>query len=249
MSFLAKRTLVVSGASMGVGRALAEELARLGVKLVLNARGKDKLGEVADICRSRGVAVECVAGDASKSRIAREMVARAEGMGNFFGFLHVAGVLNPGNSLWEMSEERFQEVFHSNVAAAFQMVRAAVPVLRKKGGGLAVFFGSGAAEITQPGIAAYCAAKAAEEHLARQLAAEAPPVTTVIWRPGVVETRMQHEARQATGGAAEQLRQVFTAWKTQGMLITPEQSARGLVRFLLGNPRAYHGQVADIRNL
>ena len=249
MSSLRNKTLVLTGASRGIGRALAMELAGEGVNLVLGARSEDRLKSVRDDCRARGVRAVCISGDVSSSNVAQEMVTVADEMGNFHGFIHAAGVLAPGPTIWEINKTRFREVMDASVTAAHQLIRHAVPLLLWRGEGLAVFFGSGAAERAQPGIGAYCAAKAAEEHLARQLAAEAPPVTTVIWRPGVVETRMQREARQSVGGAAEQLRPVFTAWKDQGLLLSPEQSARGLVRFLLGNPRAYHGQVADIRNL
>ena len=85
--------------------------------------------------------------------------------------------------------------------------------------------------------------------LARQLAAEAPSVTTLIYRPGIVETRMQVQARESRGGAAEQLQAVFRPWKEQGQLMTPEQSAAGLVRLLATDPRRLHGGTWDVRNL
>ena len=58
----------------------------------------------------------------------------------------------------------------------------------------------------QAGIAAYGAAKAAEEHLARHIAAEAPEITTFIFRPGIVDTRPQVQARESTGGASGEIR-------------------------------------------
>ena len=249
MTSLRNKTLVLTGASMGIGEALAEELAREGVNLVLGARTEAKLKTTRNRCRKLGVRAECLAGDVSSSNVAQELVQTAFEMGHFFGFIHAAGVLAPGPTVWELNKTRFQEVFDASVIAAHQLMRHAVPLLLKEGQGLCVFFGSGAADRAQPGIGAYCAAKAAEEHLARQLAAEAPRITTVIWRPGVVETRMQKEARDAEGGGACQLREVFVAWKRDGLLLTPQRSARGLVDFLLGSPEKYHGKVADIRDI
>jgi len=81
------------------------------------------------------------------------------------------------------------------------------------------------------------------------LAAEAPPVTSVIWRPGIVETQMQVQARESEGHSADKLKAVFQPWKDEDMLLTPEQSARGLVDFLKGNPKEYNGKIADIRNI
>jgi NAD(P)-dependent dehydrogenase (short-subunit alcohol dehydrogenase family) len=251
--FFRGKTLLLTGASMGIGRALAVALAREGVNVVINARSGDMLRETRELCAEEGVApkaeVVIVAGDASKAETVASMLEAARAIGNFQGFIHAAGLLHPGPYIWELSSEDFQAVFAANVMAGHQLIRCCLPDLLAKGEGLAVFFGSGAAEKTQPGIAAYCAAKAAEEHLARQLAAEAPSVTTLIYRPGIVETRMQVQARESQGGAAKQLQAVFRPWKEQGQLMTPEQSSAGLVRLLARDPRRLHGGNWDVRDL
>lgn len=249
MTSLRNKTLVLTGASAGIGKALALELARQGVNLVLGARTQSTLSKTRNACRKLGVKAECLCGDVSSSNVAQELIQTANELGNFYGFIHAAGVLAPGPYVWELNKMQFLEVFDASVNAAHQLIRHAIPLLLWRGEGLAVFFGSGAAERAQPGIGAYCAAKAAEEHLARQLAAEAPPITTIIWRPGIVETRMQIDARKAEGGAAEQLKSVFTPWKEDGLLMTPEESANGLVDFLQGNPREYNGKIVDIRSM
>jgi NAD(P)-dependent dehydrogenase (short-subunit alcohol dehydrogenase family) len=249
MTSLRNKTLILTGASMGIGAALAEGLAREGVNLVLGARTREKLLAVRDRCRTLGVRAECVAGDVSDDAVAAQLVDAARNLGDFYGFIHAAGVLAPGPAVWELPADRFREVVDSSLIAAHQLMRHAVPPLLERGEGLAVFFGSGVAERVQTGIGAYCAAKAGEEHLARQLAGEAPAITTVIWRPGVVETRMQADARTAVGSAAAPLRELFASWRRDGLLLTPAQSARGLVDFLQDDPRAYHGKVADIRKI
>lgn len=249
MSSLRNKTLVLTGASRGIGKAVALELACTGVNLVLGARSGAELRAVRDECRQLGVRAECINGDISSSNVAQELVHVANELGDFFGFIHAAGVLAPGPSVWELNKTRFREVMDASVTGAHQLIRHAVPLLLWRGEGLAVFFGSGAAERAQPGIGAYCAAKAAEEHLARQLAAEAPPVTSIIWRPGIVETEMQQEARESVGGGAAKLQAVFKQWKEEGLLLTPEESAKGLVQFLMDDPRSKNGEVVDIRNL
>lgn len=249
MSFLKNETLVLTGASSGIGRALALRLADEGVKLVLNARTESRLHDICAQCRELGVEAEYVAGDASDPAVMRQVVQKALELGDFFGFIHAAGVLRPGPNVWELDSGAFAEVMGASVTAAHSLMRQAVPFLRDRGEGLCVFFGSGAADRAQPGIGAYCAAKAAEEHLARQLAAEAPELLTIIWRPGIVETDMQVQARRSEGGAARELQSVFRPWKEKGMLLTPEESAAGLVDFLLGEPEAYQGKVADIREV
>ena len=239
------KTLIITGASLGIGRALALELAGQGVNLVLNARHQSPLAEAAAQCKSLGIKVARVAGDAATAGVAEAVVARALKMGAFHGFIHAAGVLHPGPFLWELPPDHFQEVLASHVVAAYRLIRAAVPELLKQGEGLAVFFGSHAAVSNLPGIGAYNIAKAAEEHLARQLAQEAPEIVSFVFRPGVTETRMQEQAREAEGGAADILHAHFRAYLESGSLDTPEQAARRLLGFLLHDPRRYHGRIVE----
>ncbi len=241
---LRNTTWILTGASRGIGRALALLLAEEGARLVLSARHAAPLAEVAALVREKGSEAIPVEGSAGQPEVADRLVRAAKKLGNFTGFIHNAGVLHAGPLLWELPEPHWDEVMEANVKAGYQLIRYAVPELIQAGGGVAVFFGSGAAESNLPGIGAYAVAKAAEEHLARQLAAEAPEITSFVYRPGVVETRMQEEARTAEGGAAEVLHRVFRGYKEQGILLTPEQSARALVRILAGDPRRFSGKVA-----
>ncbi|GFK92726.1 3-oxoacyl-[acyl-carrier-protein] reductase FabG [Fundidesulfovibrio magnetotacticus] len=245
---LKDKTLIITGASMGVGRALAEALAVLGSRLVLNARGAEDLEDAWHACDMVGAQAVAVPGDASKATTARALLEAAQSLGDFVGFVHCAGVLNPGPHVWEMDCAGFDEVFSSNVKGGWILARHCVPVLRKAGSGLAVFVGSGAASVVQPGMGLYCAAKAAEEHLCRQLAAEAPWLTCFVYRPGLVDTRMQHQARNALGGGAEALRALFRPWKERGRLIMPEESAMGLMRLLLGEWKDLSGHTFDMRD-
>jgi len=248
VSELKGKTLILTGASRGIGRALALQLAEAGVNLVLNARDATLLNDVASDCRNFGMRPIALSGSAADGATASKLVDAALDLGHFHGFIQVAGVLHPGPFLWELSEARFNEVFAASVTASYQMIRCAVPELLKRGGGLAVFFGSGAAEKIIPGIAAYCSAKAAEEHLVRQLAAEASQITTFIYRPGVVETRMQQQARTSTGGASPELRHTFWGFKERGELLSPEASAKALAAILTSNPRRFQGGTATWRD-
>ncbi|WP_114312650.1 SDR family NAD(P)-dependent oxidoreductase [Thermus caldifontis] len=242
-----RKTLILTGASRGIGRALALELARSGYDLVLNARSEGPLREVAEEVRALGAKAEAVAGSAGQAQVAQELVRRAEGLGGFYGYIHNAGVLHPGPLVYELAEPLFLEVLEANLIAGYQLARFAYPLLRKRGEGLAVYVGSGAAESNLPGIGAYAVAKAAEEHLARQLAAEVPEVACFIYRPGVVETDMQRAAREAQGSAAPLLHQVFRGYKEEGRLLTPEKAAEALVR-LLQKPRQHHGKIVSWRD-
>jgi NAD(P)-dependent dehydrogenase (short-subunit alcohol dehydrogenase family) len=243
ISVMKGKTLIITGASLGIGRALALELAGLGVNLVLNARHQPALGDATAECTRLGVKVEQIQGNAAAAEVADAMVAKALQMGGLHGFIHAAGVLHPGPFLWELSPGQFREVLESHVVVAYQLVRAAVPPLLRQGEGLAVFFGSHAAVSNLPGLGVYNIAKAAEEHLARQLAQEAPRIVSFVFRPGVTETRMQEQARQAVGGAADIVQPHFQAYQRQGALDSPEDAARRLLQYLTDNPRRYHGRI------
>jgi NAD(P)-dependent dehydrogenase (short-subunit alcohol dehydrogenase family) len=245
MAELTGKTLIITGASLGIGRALTLELAHHGVNLILNARHEPPLGEVAGDCENIGVKAKPVAGDAADAAVADSLVAAALDLGEFYGFIHAAGVLHPGPFLWELPPDHFREVLDSQVAAAYQLVRAAVPALLRQGAGLAVFFGSHAAEGNFPGLGAYNIAKRAEEHLARQLAEEAPQIVSLVFRPSTTATRMQKQAREAEGGAAKIVRQHFRDYLESGSLDTPEQAARNLLTYLLNDPRRYHGRTVS----
>ena len=108
MSELKGKTLILTGASRGIGRALALQLAEAGVNLVLNARDAALLNEVASDCRNLGVRAIALSGSAADSTTASKLVDAALDLGHFHGFIQVAGVLHPGPFLWELSEARFR---------------------------------------------------------------------------------------------------------------------------------------------
>jgi NAD(P)-dependent dehydrogenase (short-subunit alcohol dehydrogenase family) len=189
-----------------------------------------------------------LAGSAAEAEVAEGLVEKAVAMGNFFGFIHAAGVLHPGAVAHELSGEDFREIFEASVTGSFEMARAAFPRLVQSGEGIAVFLGSGAAERVIPGMGAYCAAKAAEEHFVRHLAAETPQVISLVYRPGVVDTPMVQAVFHAGVKAADRVREEFTVFERNGEIRPPEVPARALVSLLKNDPRRFHGRIASWRD-
>jgi NAD(P)-dependent dehydrogenase (short-subunit alcohol dehydrogenase family) len=241
MSFVANKTFILTGASSGIGRALAVKMAGLGAGLILNARREGLLEATADQCRDAGARVDLEPGDIADEHTVAALMAKTRRLGRLHGFIHAAGVLEPGHWIWEMTEEQYREVMDASVTGAWRLIRGCVPLMREEGSGLAVFFGSGAAEMVMPGLATYCVAKAAEEHMMRQLSAEAREIVTFAYRPHIVDTRMQQQAREASGGAASEVSKRFQAMKPN--LISPEEAAQGLLDFMGDDPSGLHGKV------
>ena len=96
MSEIRGKTLIVTGASGGIGRVLALALAGEGVGLVLNARSSAALEKVVEECTKTGAAVNFLAGSAAKPEVADGLAEKAIKTGSFYGFIQAAGVLYPG---------------------------------------------------------------------------------------------------------------------------------------------------------
>lgn len=153
MTSLRNKTLVLTGASRGIGKALAVELSKAGVSLALGARTEEKLLATRDLCRAHGTKAEALPGDVSSSNVAQELVQTAHEMGEFYGFIHAAGILAPGPSIWELNKSQFRDVMDASVTASHQLIRHATPLLLDNGGGLAVFSDQALPNAPNPGSA------------------------------------------------------------------------------------------------
>lgn len=246
---LQNQTLIITGASRGIGKALALELAKTGTNLILNARNQEALEAVAHECQSLGVQAKAIAGDASLDQSVQFMVKAAKVIGNFAGFIHNAAVLHSGPFVTELEEPLFDELVNINIKASYLLAKYAYPNLLRNGGGIAVFLGSGSAEVHFPGSGVYGAVKAAEEYIARQLALEHPTITCFAYRPGMVDTDMQAVHRNALGSGGPILRERFGGYYQRGELVSAEEVSITLVKILLDNPEQYQGKVVNRKDV
>ncbi len=235
--------ILLSGASRGLGAAAAIEAARQGANLVLNARSADRLAAVAAQCRALGGEALTVPGDIGAPETARRMAqAAADAFGRIDAVIHNAGVLPPIAPVAQADLAAWETNWRVNLLGAVALLQASLPLLRKSAG-RAVLVSSGAAIHAYPTWGAYCASKAALNHLAAVLAAEEPAVTTVAFRPGIVDTDMQAQIRQQGAGVMPpDLHAKFLAYQREGRLQPPEVVARPLVAVALRAPRAWSGE-------
>jgi len=173
---VADRVALVTGASSGIGRALAVRLAADGARLVLAGRDPDRLQEVAERTGGKAVVVDLAAGVAPLLDALPGPPALV---------VHNAGVGAAG-PLEELAPERVDELIDVNLRAPIQLTRALLPGLRAERGAL-VFVASIAA-VGVAGEAVYSATKAGLRGFADAVRIEAPEVGVTTVLPGAVDT-------------------------------------------------------------
>ncbi|MFG0320013.1 MAG: SDR family oxidoreductase [Planctomycetota bacterium JB042] len=155
---LTGRVLLVTGASRGIGRAVAVRAARDGARVVLVARDGDALEALAGECGEAAVAH--AADVRSEAEVARLLEEVAERFGGLDVLVNNAGVMVPG-PIASFGTDDFRHVFDTNVLGPFLLMRGALPLLAGRDGATIVNVASLAPTVAQPGLGVYAASKAA----------------------------------------------------------------------------------------
>ncbi|HKE66219.1 MAG TPA: SDR family NAD(P)-dependent oxidoreductase [Micromonosporaceae bacterium] len=202
-------TAIITGASKGLGLALAGRLANAGWHLIIDARGAEALHAAADKLRVDGsaacraepvgsgerVRIEPIVGDITSAGHRDALIRAATAAGRLDLLVNNAGTLGPSPlpSGADLDPAALRDIVETNVVAPHELTRAALPLLRASHG-VVVDITSDAAVEAYPGWGGYGAAKAATEQLRNVLAAEESDVT--VWRvdPGDLRTDMHQLA-------------------------------------------------------
>ncbi|MFD0370642.1 SDR family NAD(P)-dependent oxidoreductase [Streptomyces sp. NPDC127114] len=183
---------IVTGASKGLGRALAAGLAARGWDLVLDARGAAALEESAEAARALGARVVAVPGDVTDPGHRAELVAAARELGGLDLLVNNAAVLGaaPLVPLGGHSLDGFRAALEANVVAPLGLLQEALPLLREAAAGAVVNLSSDAAVEPYRTWGAYGATKAALDQLSAVLAVEEPGLRVWWVDPGSMRTDM-----------------------------------------------------------
>ncbi len=210
------RLILITGVSRGLGRAMAEEFARLGHTVVGCARSAEAVRRLAEtLGKPHNFQVINVASDPEVEAWAQRIL-RSHGPPSLL--LNNAGVVNRNAPLWQVPAEEFDAVVGVNLRGVANVLRHFVPAMIGQGRGVIVNFSSGWGRSTDAEVAPYCATKWGIEGLTQAFAQELPPgMAAVPLNPGIIDTDM---LRSCFGDAA-------TGYPT------PKQWAKGAVPFLL----------------
>ena len=217
---LAGKVALVTGASRGIGRAIALRLAKDGAAVVVNYSGSAQQAEevVAEVMRIGGKAVAVQADVSKVADVRRLFDATFTNFGRLDVLVNNAGLLLT-KPVAEIGEEEYDRLFAVNVKGTFFCCQEAVK--RMGTGGRIVNFSSSTTVLMLPGYAAYVATKGAVEQLSHVLAKEvgARGITVNVVSPGPTDTELFSQ------GKTEEQKQMYARMAALGRLGVPEDIA------------------------
>ncbi|CAI9770161.1 unnamed protein product [Fraxinus pennsylvanica] len=216
----AQKTVLITGVSRGLGKALALELAKRGHTVIGCSRSQEKLSAL----QSELSSASSISSDSSKninehlvmnvdvrSNSSVEELARSVVEKKAFPDIIVnnAGTINRNNRIWEVPMDEFDAVIDTNIKGTANMLRHFIPIMAEKKQGIIVNMSSGWGRSAAAQVAPYCASKWAVEGLTRAAAKELPPgMAMVSLNPGVINTEML----QSCFGSSAALYQTPDSW-------------------------------------
>ena len=194
MDAIQKKTVIITGASRGIGAATAHHLAGLGANVVLAARDGASLQRIADEIEQDGGAVLARSCDvASFDDVQSLVTATIDRFGGIDVLVNNAGVIEPIARLDESDPDHWSKVVDINLKGVYYGLRTAIPAMLEGGGGTVINISSGAATGALEGWSHYCATKAAVLSLTRCTDKEYRDqgIRVIGLSPGTVATDMQ----------------------------------------------------------
>jgi len=197
MMKLTGQSVLITGASRGIGEAAARAFAKAGAKVMLAARSTAEIERIAAEIGGGAQAIACDVADFDQVKAAVDATVAA------FGRLDVvignAGVIGPLGPLEEADPEDWGQVIDINLKGVFNGMKAAAPAMLSQGGGTIITISSGAAHNPVDGWSAYCASKAGAYMLTRCGHVEYGPrgLRVLGLSPGTVATDMQRTIKDS----------------------------------------------------
>jgi NAD(P)-dependent dehydrogenase (short-subunit alcohol dehydrogenase family) len=201
---LENKVVIVTGATSGMGAAIAKLFAHEGAKVVVNGRDKERGEEVVQEIIEKSGQATFVQSDISTEEGNNHLVEMAL---NCYGAIDMvvlsAGMLGLG-SITEVPIETWHQTIATNLNGVFYLLRKAIPEMKKSGQGNIIIIGSIATQKAFPNHPAYCASKGALVPLVKQIAMDyAPNIRANLINPGPVDTPLIWDSAKAFPNPAE----------------------------------------------
>ena len=237
---LTGKTVLITGASRGIGAATARAFSQAGANVALVSRSEDAIAELAGEIGAKALAIPC---DVSRFW---EMQAAVDACGATFGSLDVlvgnAGVIEPISHLATSDPEGWGKAVDINLKGVYHGMRAALPVMLKQGAGTILTISSGAAHGPVEAWSHYCASKAGAAMLTRCVHMEnaGQGIRAIGLSPGTVATQMQVEIKASGINPVSQM--------DRSEHIPPDWPARTLVWMCSADADGHLGQEISLRD-
>lgn len=234
------KTVMITGASRGIGAEAARVFAQAGANVALLARSQTDIANIAGEIGSQAIAIPTNV--ARYSDMAAAVDATMETFGSVDVLINNAGVIEPISHLAAADPEEWGHVIDINLKGVFNGMRAVLPAMKSAGGGSILTISSGAAHGPVEAWSHYCASKAAANMLTRCLDKEEAEngIRAIGLSPGTVATQMQHEIKASGINPVSQLE-----WTDH---IPPDWPARALLWMCSEEADGWCGQEISLRD-
>ena len=208
MKHLENKTIVITGASSGIGESTAKLLASHGAYVVLGARRADRLSALVDTIRNAGGLADARETDVTHAASVAALVNFAkEKFGRVDVLFNNAGIM-PLSLLSELRTDQWNDMVDINIKGVLNGIAAALPIMEAQGGGHILNTASIGSHHVLPTGAVYCATKYAVWAITEGLRQESTVVRATNISPGVTTTELGHDIRsEQTQGMLKNIRQ------------------------------------------
>lgn len=244
------KTVIITGGGRGIGRAIAEELARIGARVVISARSADQLDQTASDIRACGGEVLAVEADVTSASDTSSLTARAlDAFGSIDILINNAGAFKAVGPVWETDIDCWWSDITTNVLGPMHCCQAVLPHMIQSGAGIIINMCGGGADRPFLGASGYGTSKAAlmrfTDTLAFELEHAGHPVQVYGFDPGLVRSEMTLKVTQdpAAGVWIPGMRE----WLDKGMDHPAHESAEAIARLISISCPAITGRLFTYR--